>query len=81
MAVHPHGLHDCQCVTCGYIETVEANVKCNTLACPNDGTRLRAVETGEYRISQGETHSIFWPILGASVISGIILLLISRKVK
>jgi len=48
-STHPHGPHDCYCPSCGYTETVEENVKCNTLYCPKCGDRLRAVGTGEYR--------------------------------
>jgi len=47
--VHPHGAHECYCPTCGYTETVDAYVKCNTRVCPLCGDRMRAVETGEYR--------------------------------
>jgi hypothetical protein len=83
MAIHPHGQHDCQCVKCNYTIMVDEGVKCNTLTCPNDGTRLRAVDTGEYRsrISQGESRSIFWPILGASIISGLVILFVNSRTK
>ena len=46
MTIHPHGVHKCYCPSDGYEVEVEANVKCNTLYCPIDGTRLRAVEAG-----------------------------------
>lgn len=46
---HQHGPHDCSCPTCGWTETVDTNVKCNTLTCPRCGDRMRAVETGERR--------------------------------
>lgn len=49
IGVHPHGEHQCQCVEDGYITTVGVGIKCNTLRCPICGSRLRAVETGEYR--------------------------------
>ena len=49
IAVHPHGPHDCYCPACGYILTVDTNIKCNTLQCPQCNDRMRAVETGEYR--------------------------------
>lgn len=51
MAVHPHGEHSCYCPSCGYQETVGASERCNQRSCPYDGTRLRAVDTGERRIS------------------------------
>jgi len=46
---HPHGSHQCQCVSCGFTEIVDAGIKCNTLACPVCGARMQASETGEYR--------------------------------
>ena len=54
MAIHPHGVHSCRCPSCGYETEVEESVKCNTLTCPQCGSRMRAVDTGEYRISNGE---------------------------
>ena len=50
---HEHGPHMCYCPTCNYQVEAEENVKCNTLYCPNDGARMRAVETGEYRAQGG----------------------------
>ena len=49
MNVHPHGVHQCQCVNCGYTTIVPAYVKCNELQCSACGDRMRARETGEYR--------------------------------
>lgn len=48
---HEHGLHKCICPTCNYEVEVEAYTRCNTLSCSQCGTRMRAVETGELRIS------------------------------
>ena len=47
---HLHGPHECFCPTCNYRVEVEENVKCNTISCPNCGTRMRAVDIGERRI-------------------------------
>jgi hypothetical protein len=55
---HEHGPHSCYCPTCNYTTEVNASVKCNTLFCPNDGTRLRAVETGEFRIAESVSSVI-----------------------
>lgn len=55
IGVHEHGEHDCLCVSCGYTETVGAGVKCNNRICPECGTIMRAVETGERRgIGRGQ---------------------------
>jgi len=48
--VHLHGEHGCYCPVCFYEETVDENVKCNSLSCPNCGTRMRALEIGVNRI-------------------------------
>ena len=47
--IHPHGSHSCYCPECNFTMVVETGVKCNTVVCPECGSRLRAVETGEYR--------------------------------
>lgn len=49
---HEHGPHTCYCPSCNYQSEVEAYVRCNTLSCPNCGSRMRAVETGEFRESR-----------------------------
>jgi len=49
---HEHGPHECYCPSCGYEEMVMENERCNTMTCPRCGDRMRATETGEYRISQ-----------------------------
>lgn len=53
---HRHGEHFCYCPSsdCGYQMSVEEGQKCNLIECPLCGTRMRAVSTGEYRISQAE---------------------------
>lgn len=50
--VRPHGPHECYCTVCGHRQEVAEYVKCNTLTCPIDGSRMRAVETGEFRIAE-----------------------------
>lgn len=49
---HEHGPHTCYCPSCNYELQADEYVKCNTLACPNCGTRMRAKETGEFRIAE-----------------------------
>lgn len=38
--------------------TVEEGQKCNLIECPLCGVRMRALSTGEYRISQAEAVPI-----------------------
>jgi hypothetical protein len=49
--IHPHGEHVCYCPVCSYEKTVEANEKCNQQVCPICGTRMRAKDIGERRVS------------------------------
>lgn len=49
IGVHPHGEHMCVCPECGQQVKVGTGYKCNTQYCPQCGTRMRAVETGEWR--------------------------------
>src|SRR4030042_2206327 len=51
---HEHGPHKCYCPTCNAEIEVGAYVKCNTLTCAQCGTRMRAKETGEYRVATKE---------------------------
>jgi hypothetical protein len=79
---HEHGPHECYCPLCNYEIEVEAYQKCNQLSCPLDGTRMRAVETGELRgIGQTVSFSAFWPIFTASLLSGLILTMLRNKLK
>lgn len=65
---HPHGVHECYCVSCGYVMDVEENIKCNTISCPICGNSMRASETGEYRIESLADHVT---TLVAGVLTGI----------
>ena len=72
---HEHGAHECYCPQCGYTQTVDAYVKCNTIPCPNCGQQMRAVETGERRgvtggITQEEPTNIF-KTFGLAVLTGV----------
>lgn len=83
---HEHGPHECYCPRCGYTETVEESVKCNTLTCPICGDRLRAVETGEFRsrVSQsqiGQAGSMATQALVATAITALFLFVLSRGAK
>lgn len=73
LSVHRHGTHSCYCPNpdCGYTETVEEYVKCNTRSCPQCGTRMRASETGEYREITVDTNqpvgkTFLWSILAGA---------------
>ena len=55
---HEHGNHVCYCPICNYETEVGEYIKCNTLTCPSCGTRMRAKETGEYRLSGNKTVSV-----------------------
>lgn len=47
--VHLHGEHDCYCPVCGSVVTVAEGVQCAGVNCPDCGTRMRAVDIGEWR--------------------------------
>ena len=47
---HIHGEHTCYCPACGYEIVIDAYVQCGTQICPQCGSRMRALETGEYRL-------------------------------
>ena len=84
LKAHQHGPHKCYCPSCEYEELVEANVRCNTLHCPQCGDRMRAVETGERRaISQSEDSApkvLIWGLL-TGLGFGLGLALISKMTK
>lgn len=46
---HEHGPHTCYCPSCHAELVAEAYQQCNTISCPQCGSRMRAKETGEYR--------------------------------
>jgi len=54
---HEHGPHICICPNCSHEVEVEAYVPCNTQTCPLCGTRMRAKETGEYRVSNNKVSA------------------------
>jgi len=76
---HRHGEHLCICPECGWETSVEEGQKCNQLYCENCGDKMRAVETGEYRIS-GESPSMGAAIIGLIALTGMLLWAASRKV-
>lgn len=49
--IHPHGQHVCYCPVCFYEKTVGADEKCRLQVCPVCGTRMRAEDIGERRVS------------------------------
>jgi len=46
--IHLHGPHDCLCPLCGAIVTVGEGVQCAGVNCPDCGTRMRALDIGEW---------------------------------
>jgi hypothetical protein len=60
---HEHGPHICYCPSCNLEVEADASVQCNTLTCPECGTRMRAKETGEFRVSGNK-------MVAAGVVSG-----------
>jgi len=47
--VHLHGEHDCYCPICGSVVTIGEGVQCAGVNCPDCGTRMRALDIGEWR--------------------------------
>jgi len=54
----PHGPHTCYCPSCNYEVEADAYVQCNTLTCPQCGSRMRAKETGEFHQSRISNNKI-----------------------
>jgi len=79
MNQHKHGSHLCYCPSCGSQIEVEEYQKCNELDCENCGDKMRAVETGEYRLS-GEDPSMGAAIIGLIALTGMLVWAASRKV-
>jgi hypothetical protein len=52
--IHPHGEHDCYCPACGITLTIGEGVQCSSIDCPDCGTRMRAVDIGERRVTPQE---------------------------
>jgi len=52
--IHPHGEHDCYCPACGITLTVGESIQCSSIDCPDCGTRMRAVDIGERRVTHQE---------------------------
>lgn len=75
---HRHGEHYCYCPTCDYQMAVEEGQKCNLIECPLCGSRMRAVSTGEYRISQAEAVPI-GPVLLTFGFLGLLAYLIGKR--
>jgi len=77
---HRHGEHLCYCPSpdCGYQMTVEEGQKCSLIECPLCGSRMRAVSTGEYRISQVEVVPI-GPVLLTFGFLGLLAYLIKKR--
>lgn len=48
VTAHPHGPHACYCPVCGATFVADTGVPCSTLTCPECGSTMRAVETGEF---------------------------------
>jgi len=74
VSAHPHGPHDCYCPNCGQVVSAGADIKCNTIPCPECQTQMRAVETGERRavggnISQEEEVNLLRE-LGLAILTG-----------
>jgi hypothetical protein len=72
---HEHGPHTCYCPTCGFEEEVDAYTRCSSKSCPVCGSRMRAKETGEYRVSarigNGGGANFAWflvPVLGVGLL-------------
>jgi hypothetical protein len=72
---HEHGPHTCYCPNCNFEKEVDAYTRCNTVACPVCGTRMRAKDTGEYRVStrvsEGSGVNPAWllvPVLGVGLL-------------
>ena len=49
MNSHEHESHECFCPSSGYTVVVEGEIPCNSLTCPEDGSPMRALETGAFR--------------------------------
>ena len=52
--IHLHGEHDCYCPACGITLTVGESIQCSSIDCPDCGTRMRAVDIGERRVTHQE---------------------------
>ena len=76
--IHPHGPHKCYCPSCGYEMMAETSQQCNQLSCPECGGRMRAVDTGEYRlgnpIAENGLSTVFKSILvGVGIAIGFLM--------
>jgi len=79
---HRHGEHFCYCPSCDYQVSVEEGQKCNLLKCPVCGDRLRAVSTGEYRVSQDAEEKIpVFPLIATIGLGAILFAAVTGKFK
>jgi len=60
---HEHGPHECYCPSCGFTMMAAAGQICSSVTCPTCGGRMRATETGEYRVSQEPVGATMAPIV------------------
>lgn len=68
----------CRCPSCNYEIVVEWGTRCLLSVCPQCGHRMRAVSTGEYRISQVEASPVV-PLLFGLGFFGLLAYLISKR--
>lgn len=68
----------CRCPGCDYEMSLDEGQKCNLFECPLCGARMRAVSTGEYRISQAEPDPLL-PFLFTIGFLGLVAFVIAKR--